>query len=144
MSKIDKNYLHLSQKLAILASIFDRKSIRPILDECSTAQLVQAHAFLWDKLVEIHCLTQATQFDRHRVTQNMMSSATYQREQKCDLPLDYCKGVECVWSNPECAGNKIKNNMEIMAKSIIKNIESSPKRSHRSRALHQAIKSWVS
>jgi hypothetical protein len=48
----------------------------------------------------------------------MISSAKYQRQQNCDLRLDYCKGVECVWSNPICAGNKVKMNMEVMAEHI--------------------------
>jgi hypothetical protein len=28
--------------------------------------------------------------------------------------------VECIWSNPICAGNKVKNNMEVMARQIFK------------------------
>jgi len=101
-----------------MKAVFNHKSIRSIVDDFSSEQLVEAHGFLWDKLVEIHYLLQKSEFRREDVTQHMVSSATYQRQQGCDLRLDYCKGVECIWSHPTCAGNKVKNNMEVMAKTI--------------------------
>ncbi len=110
------NYLPLSRKFDLLVTIFQRRPIRPILDACNSQELVEIHSFLWDKLVEIHYLTQTSDFRREAVTQGMVPSATYQRQQGCDLSLDYCKGVECIWSNPICAGNKVKNNLEVIAK----------------------------
>lgn len=118
MAITNKNELRLSQKLELMTAIFNRRSIRSILDTWSSQQLVEGHGFLWDKLVELHYLLQDDEFVREDVTRNMMPSATYQRQQGCDLKLDYCKGVECIWSNPECAGNKVKNNMEVMAQTI--------------------------
>ncbi|MFQ5648710.1 MAG: hypothetical protein ACE5IY_02100 [bacterium] len=114
-----------SHKLELLSAVFQGRPLRSILEPFTTRQLVQAHAFLWDKLVEIHYLTQPRQFEREVVTRNMVPSATYQRQQGCDLRLDYCKGVECIWSNPVCAGNKVKNNMEAMAKAISQYLKSS-------------------
>lgn len=119
-----KNKLKISQKFDLMTALFNRKSIRPILDGFTNQQLVEAHEFLWDKLVEIHYLTQNTEFEREEVTKNMVPSATYQRQQGCDLRLDYCKGVECIWSNPICAGNKVKNNMEAMARTICNYLDS--------------------
>ena len=107
--------LTLSQRLEILVSILNDQPLRPILDKLSTPQLVHAHNFLWDKLVEFHLRTQPGEFRREEVTRKMISSAEYQRKQKCDLRLDYCKGVECIRSNTICAGNKVKINMEVMA-----------------------------
>lgn len=113
-----QNGLKNSHKLDLMVALFNRKPIRTILDNLSSFQLVEAHQFLWDKLVEMHFLTQKTNFVREEVTRQMVSSATYQKKQGCDLRLDYCKGVECIWSNPDCAGNKVKNNMEVMAKIV--------------------------
>ncbi len=110
--------LTFSQRLEIVVSIFNYQPLRPLLDKLSTPQLVQAHNFLWDKMVEFHVKTQPQEFHRNDVTRKMISSAKYQRQQNCDLRLDYCKGVECVWSNPICAGNKVKMNMEVMAEHI--------------------------
>lgn len=110
--------LTFSQRLEILVSIFNRQALRPVLDNFSTPQLVQAHNFLWDKMVEFHVKTQPRIFRREEVTHKMIPSAKYQRQQNCDLRLDYCKGVECIWSNPICAGNKVKVNMEVMAEHI--------------------------
>jgi hypothetical protein len=122
--------LTFSQRLEILVSIFKRQPLRPILDKLSVPQLVQAHNFLWDKMVEFHVKTQRREFRREEVTHKMIPSAKYQRQQNCDLRLDYCKGVECVWSNPACAGNKIKINMEVMAGHICSLLnETSPSRS---------------
>ncbi len=118
MEEQQNNFLKVSQKLDLLATIFNRKLIRSVLEGFTNKQLVEAHQFLWDKLIEIHFLTQKREFRREYVTKNMMSSAAYQRQQGCDLRLDYCKGVECIWSNPICAGNKIRNNMEVMGETI--------------------------
>jgi len=116
--------LKTSQKLELLTAVFQRRRIRPLLDAFSSQQLVEAHNFLWEKLVEVHYLTQDTEFVREDVTKNMIPSATYQRQQECDLRLDYCKGVECIWSNPVCAGNKVKINMEVMAKAVGERLQS--------------------
>lgn len=116
---LHRNELKLSQKLELLVALFNRKPIRPILDTFSTPQLVDAHSFLWDKMVEFHLRTQPHEFRREEVTRKMIPSAKYQRMQGCDLRIDYCKGVECIWSNPVCAGNKVKNNMEVMAQQIL-------------------------
>lgn len=123
--KTAMNYKHLgrspsdeltfSQRLEILVNVFDRQPLRPVLDKLSTFQLVQAHNFLWDKMVEFHARSQADEFQRQAVTRKMIPSAKYQRMRNCDLRIDYCKGVECIWSNPICAGNKVKLNMEVMA-----------------------------
>jgi hypothetical protein len=110
--------LTFSQRLEIIVSIFKNEPLLPILEKLSNSQLVQAHNFLWDKMVEFHVKTQQREFRREEVTKKMMSSAKYQRQQNCDLRLDCCKGVECIWSNPICAGNKVKMNMEVMAAHI--------------------------
>ena len=125
MDSSDKASLRTSQKLDLLIALFNRVPIRPILDGLDDAQLVKAHEFLWNKLVEIHYLTQRGEFAREEVTRNMVPSATYQHQQHCDLRLDYCKGVECILSNPICAGNKVKNNMEVMALRIVSYLEDS-------------------
>ena len=143
MEKSKCKNLLLSQKLAIIAAVFKRKEIRPILDDFSNEQLVEAHEFIWDKLVEFHYLTQEGQFSRASVTQNMMQSATYQKKKKCDLPKEYCKGVECIWSNPVCAGEKIKNNMEVIAKAIIGYIEFSHTHSSPQKKINSNVKTWV-
>ncbi|MFQ5638588.1 MAG: hypothetical protein ACE5IR_11405 [bacterium] len=126
MSDTSHKGLSLSQKLDIMTALFNRRSIRSILEEFSNQELVEAHGFLWDKLVELHYLTQKKEFVREDVTKQMVPSATYQHQQGCDLRLDYCKGVECIWSNPVCAQNKVKNNMEVMAQTIIRYLEPKP------------------
>jgi hypothetical protein len=120
--------LTLSQHLEILVSVFNRQPLQPVLDKLSTTQLVQAHNFLWDKMVEFHVKTQQREFRREEVTRKMISSAKYQHIQNCDLRLDYCKGVECIWSNPICAGNKVKLNMEVMAEHIRRLLAGAPQR----------------
>ena len=111
--------LTFRQRLEIMVALLAGRALRPVLDRLTNAQLVQAHNFLWNKLVELHYRTQAREFVREEVTRKMTPSARYQRQQNCDLRLDYCKGVECIWANPVCAGNKVKNNMEAMAGHIL-------------------------
>lgn len=118
MENTTKDVLKLSLKLDILACLINRHPIRPLLDTFAAPELVEAHRFLWDRMVEFHDQTQATPFRREDVTKKMMPSARYQRQQGCDLRIDYCKGVECIWSNPDCAGNKVKSHMEVMAQVI--------------------------
>lgn len=126
MDKKNSEELTFSQRLEILIELLQRRPIRAVLEKLSTAQLVQAHNFLWNKMVEFHVRTQSNEFRREEVTRKMVPSAKYQRMQNCDLRIDYCKGIECIWSNPDCAGNKVKNNMEVMAEQIGEYLFQSP------------------
>lgn len=119
----DEDTLNFGQKLELLVRLINRQSIRVFLDTLSTTQLVQAHHFLWDTMVDFHVRTQDREFSREEVTSAMIPSAKYQRMQSCDLRIDYCKGVECIWSNPICAGNKVKNNMEVMAMQVFRYLD---------------------
>ncbi len=110
--------LTFGQKLELLVRLINKQKIRSFLDTLSTQQLVQAHHFLWDTMVEFHVRTQDREFRREEVTGKMIPAAKYQKMQGCDLRIDYCKGVECIWSNPICAGNKVKINMEVMAQQV--------------------------
>jgi len=107
----------------MLKCLFERQPLRPVLDAFTVPELVEAHGFLWDKLVEFHYKTQNREFRREEVTSKMVPSFKYQRQQGCDLRIDYCKGVECIWANPVCAGNKVKNNMEVMAQTIMEYLQ---------------------
>ncbi|MFQ5632791.1 MAG: hypothetical protein ACE5I1_28820 [bacterium] len=118
MENEQEDKLDFGHKLELIVRLVNRQSIRPFLDSLTTNQLVQAHSFLWDAMVEFHVQTQDREFQREEVTSQMIPSAKYQKMQNCDLRIDHCKGVECVWSNPICAGTKIKNNMEIMSRQI--------------------------
>ena len=126
MDKKDSEELTFSQRLEILIELLQRRPIRGVLEKLSTPQLVQAHNFLWNRMVEFHLRTQTSEFRREEVTRKMVPSAKYQRMQSCDLRIDYCKGIECIWSNPVCAGNKVKNNMEVMAEQIGEYLFQSP------------------
>jgi hypothetical protein len=110
--------LTFRQRLEILVALMSGKPLRPVLDALTNIQLVQAHEFLWNKMVEWHYKTQPQEFRREEVTEKMMGSRDYQKQQNCDLRLDYCKGVECIRAHPLCASNKVKNNMEVMAQHL--------------------------
>lgn len=120
--------LSFRQRLEILVAVLQGRSLRGLLDQLTSAQLVQAHEFLWSKLVELHYQTQSHEFQREAVTRKMIPSARYQKLQSCDLRLDYCKGVECIAVNPVCAGNKVMNNMQVMAEHIFGLLQRTPKR----------------
>ncbi len=110
--------LTFRRRLEILVALMSGKPLRPVLEEMTSVQLVQAHEFLWNKMVEWHYKTQPREFRREEVTKSMMPSRDYQKQQHCDLRLDYCKGVECIRTHPVCAGNKVKNNMEAVAQHL--------------------------
>ena len=119
--------LSFRHRLEILIAVLKGESLRALLDRLTSTQLVQAHEFLWSKLVELHYQTQSREFQREAVTRKMVPSARYQKLQNCDLRLDYCKGVECIAVNPACAGNKVINNMEVMAEHIFSLLQRAPK-----------------
>ena len=143
MTRNKKSLLKLSHKLDMLSALLAREPIRPILDGLADGELVEAHQFVWNKLVEIHYLTQEHDFKRDEVTKRMMPSATYQHQQKCDLRLDYCKGVECIWSNSICAGNKVKNNIEVMARTIIGYLHSQNRASSKQDTNKDRVREWL-
>jgi len=118
MNKFEERLAH-SHKLEIMVRLLSNQSIKPLLSRLGPPQLVQAHQFLWDSMVDFHARAQKSKFHREIVTQKMKSSVVYQREKGCDLRLDNCKGVECIWSNPECAAEKIINNMDVMGSQIM-------------------------
>jgi len=117
--------LSFRQRLELLVALLAGRPLRPLLDALNMVQLVQAHEFLWHKMVEWHYKTQPREFRREEVTQKMMPSRDYQKQQNCDLRLDYCKGVECIRAHPVCAGNKVKNNMEVMAQHLCELLQTS-------------------
>ncbi len=127
-----------------MSALFHRRPIRPVLNSLGDSQLVEALQFLWNQLIEIHYLTQKREFVREEVTKAMLPSATYQYQRNCDLRLDYCKGVECIWSNPICAGNKVKNNIEVMANRIVRYLDhsSTPKLPNYRKAKEE-VKVWL-
>ena len=110
--------LSFRHRLEIIVTLASGRPLRPVLEALTNVQLVQAHEFLWNKMVEWHYKTQPREFRREEVTKGMMPSRDYQKQQHCDLRLDYCKGVECIRAHPLCAGNKVKNNMEVMAQHL--------------------------
>ncbi|KAA3614625.1 MAG: hypothetical protein DWQ05_15125 [Calditrichaeota bacterium] len=115
-----KKGLFFGQKLEIIIRLINRQSLLPFFETLNTSELVETHDFLWDTMLAIHSRTQSQEFRRDEVTKKMVSSAKYQKMQGCDLRIDYCKGVECIWSNPECAGKKIKANLDIISQQIMK------------------------
>jgi hypothetical protein len=113
-----KNDLPLSAKVEILVHLIMNKPFVKIIDELSNVEVVALQKFVWDKTVEIGLRLKGKDFTRRDITKRMVSTPTYQRNQKCSERVYYCKGIMCIHSNPTCARNKIGDHLTAMQSAV--------------------------
>lgn len=112
------NYLKLSERVEILYNLFHGNKISPLIDQLENQAVVELQKFMWEKTVEFGIMSLGKQFDRKEVTRKMTPTPTYQKQKGCSGNPYHCKGSYCINSNPNCARDKIKEHVDVMAESI--------------------------
>lgn len=76
-------------------------------------EVLEAQVFIWDFLFR---LAKERQIDlsRDEITKRLMPTSTYQYSVGCNERLDYCRANICVYTNPVCASNKLRGQMEAL------------------------------
>jgi len=112
--EVAKDVLSLSQKANLMVHLLKGWSVDDLIDTYSDAEVVALQKFVWDKTVEMGLRLRGNEFDRHEITEHMIPTPIYQRQQGCSERVYYCKGVLCINSNPNCARTKIKGHVQAM------------------------------
>jgi len=74
-------------------------------------EVLEAFNFLWDFLMKLGSEL-GTPVHRDEVTAKMVPTSTYQYNVGCNERLDYCRANICIYTNPVCASNKLRGNLE--------------------------------
>jgi hypothetical protein len=115
---MNPNITKLSETVDILYHLFHGKKLAPYLDQFDDEALVDFQKFMWEKTVEFGIISRGKDFDRKEITHKMVPTALYKKQRNCLEEIYNCKGTHCITKHPECARNKIKEHIEIMAESI--------------------------
>jgi len=110
--------LKISDRLDILYNLFQGEQINHLIDKLDSRAVSAFQKFMWEKTVEFGISCRGKNFDWKEVTRKMTPTPDFQRQQKCSKSVYYCKGTDCIYSNPKCARKKIKEHVDVMAQSI--------------------------
>ncbi|MCX6641423.1 MAG: response regulator [bacterium] len=81
-------------------------------------QLLPLQRYLWDRIFEISSNYLGRRIESYFITDRMEPPANYMRKVGCQEREDYCIANICFGSNPICAANKIRSELEVMRKII--------------------------
>ncbi len=118
MLSYKKPVLKDSIKLDFLRRMFNSDSLSAIFDELQPDQIIEAQRFIWEKTIEFGIKVKGKDFSQDELMERFKPVSAYQMEMKCDYPASKCRGTECFYSDPECAINKAKNQVDVMSKII--------------------------
>lgn len=110
--------LKLSDRLNIVYHFLRGEKVSPLIDDLDDRSVNGFQNFMWEKTVEFGIVSRGKNFDRKEITRKMTSTPVFQLQQRCTLDSYTCKGTQCIFTNPKCARKKIKEHVEVMAKSI--------------------------
>jgi len=96
----------------------DENEFRKFLKTLKPLQLVEAEKFMWEYLME-YADSRNVPLGRQGITGRMLPTRNYQRNVGCNEREDYCRANICVFTNPVCAGNKIKGYIEVLRTLIL-------------------------
>jgi hypothetical protein len=116
--KEQKSNLKTSTKFKTIHAIVNDDKISPIIDELEVPAIIDFHDFVWDLAVEFGIKVRGKKFSRKEITRHMSTTSAYQKRMGCPEKVYYCKGTHCIHTHPDCAKNKIKDHVDIMAQVI--------------------------
>ncbi|MEE4311256.1 MAG: hypothetical protein V2J62_05250 [candidate division KSB1 bacterium] len=118
MFEDQSNSLRVSKKLEIIYHLLNGEPISHLIDDMKNHEVIDTQKFMWEKTVEFGVKSRGKNFARDEVTRYMTPSDQYQKLKNCKEPKYYCKGTLCINNHQECARNKIKEHIDIMADAI--------------------------
>ncbi len=112
-----KDYFTRAQEILNL-NLLEPKSFDKKLHPLRPQQLVTLQKFLWDKIFEISSNLLGRHIEPYYITDRMEPPANYMRRVGCQEREDYCIANICFGSNPMCAADKIRGELEVMRQII--------------------------
>jgi CheY-like chemotaxis protein len=108
-----KDYFLAAQEVLHL-NLTDQLSFSETIDHLSPHQLVALHSFLWDRIFEVSAELLGRRIEPFFITDRMEPATEYMRRMGCQERRDYCIARVCIVSNPLCASNRLRAELEIM------------------------------
>ncbi len=108
-----KDYFLAAQEVLQL-NLTDQLSFSETIEHLSPHQLVALHSFLWDRIFEVSAEFLGRRIEPFFITDRMEPATEYMRRMGCQERRDYCIARVCIVSNPLCASNRLRAELEIM------------------------------
>jgi len=114
----NESSLKPAEKVDILCKILKGEKVDHFVDKFDTRGVIGLQHFLWETAAEFGVICRGRNFSRKEITRKMTPTNKYQQKQDCTERAYYCKGTQCIISNPECARKKIKEQINIITESV--------------------------
>jgi len=89
------------------------------LNPLTPHQLVTIQQYLWSKIFEIAADYLGRRIEQYYITDRMEPPTNYMRRVGCQEREDYCIANICFGSNPVCAADKLRGELEVMRQIIV-------------------------
>ncbi|NOZ60923.1 MAG: hypothetical protein GXO74_04510 [Calditrichaeota bacterium] len=113
-----KETLRPGEKLDILYCLFRGDNIEQLIDKLDNDSVVALQKFVWETTAEFGIIARRKNFSRREITRKMTPTPQYQKSRGCNQHTYQCKATECIRYNPECAREKIKEHVKVMAETL--------------------------
>ncbi len=108
-----KDYFSSAREVLHL-NLLDPGGFAAALEPLSPHQLLALHRFVWDKVFETSVALLGRRIESVYITDRMEPADHYMRRMGCQERRDYCIASVCIVSNPMCAANRLRAELEIM------------------------------
>ena len=99
----------------LLENIHNWSFVEPVIASFSAPQLVELENYLWKEATEYAQNTLQKKLAREFITRRIEPTSSYHRRQICSEPLIACRANYCVYSNPNCAGRKLREHIQAIS-----------------------------
>lgn len=111
MSDERANIRRIGERL--IESCHDPEDFARVLKGLKPREVLEAQVFIWDFLFRLS-KDRDLDLSREAITKRMMPTSTYQYNVGCNERLDYCRANICIYTNPVCASNKLRGQLEAL------------------------------
>jgi hypothetical protein len=108
-SQVSSNIRQIGERL--IECCHDGALFSAELKKLKPREVLEAQVFLWDFLHRLS-VERNMPISRDDITARMLPTSTYQYSVGCNERLDYCRANICIYTNPVCASNKLRGQME--------------------------------
>ena len=112
-----RDYFSTAQEILKL-NLLNAKKFEAELQHLGPHELVPLEHFICDKIFEISSSLLGRRIEPYYITDRMEPAANYKRRMGCQERDDYCIADVCFASNPHCAANKLRGELEVMRQII--------------------------
>ena len=119
-----------TEKIDIFYKLINGEKISPVLDKFETRSVIGMQRFLWDIAAEFGVISRGKNFSRKEITRKMTSTSKFQQQQACNEKAFNCKGTQCIYTKPDCARQKIKEQVDVLADVVKEYIRIEQKREY--------------